>query len=517
MYRKYFGLNNLPFKTTPNISVFYKHGSRQEILDALVYTVTRGDGIVKVTGEVGCGKTMLLRLLAHSLPMNFSIVYINSPNLSAKDMILYICSELEINIDSSMLKFTLLTALKNELVRLHSLGKHVVMLIDEAQSMTIDVLEEIRLLSNLETDDDKLIQIVLFGQPELDVALQDQNIRQLKSRISFSIYIPPLTPDEVKAYLNYRVRKCSYQGLDLFDDKVSKQVHRLSLGLPRTINIIADKLLMSAYGCGDSQISKKHIKLLPESSDNTFLTAMISKRVILLFLALLLMTMPLVYFLYGSVNFDDSTNSIVGGSDIVNTSQSSISDDQAIILNGFKPKIAVKEALDYSITLRDESSQYYQTAVEVNETIASSSAFIKYRVEDKNALVNSPILLSRLLLLHGQSHQWINQLPETSYVIQLSTWNLRDVEALIAFYKRYEMPIDSLHLLIDFKPRSSKFSLKAFYVSSESYPQLVEVIQKLPPKLTLSKPYITTVKQLSRNIELTSSKLKQYGIYNDGK
>jgi type II secretory pathway predicted ATPase ExeA len=284
MYRKYFGLNKLPFKTTPDISVFYKHGSRQEILEALVYTVTRGDGIVKVTGEVGCGKTMLLRLLAHSLPSNFSIVYINSPNLSAKDMILYICSELEINVDSSMLKFTLLATLKNELVRLHSLGKHVVMLIDEAQSMTIDVLEEIRLLSNLETDDDKLIQIVLFGQPELDVALQDENIRQLKSRISFSIYIPPLTADEVKTYLNYRVRKCSYQGLDLFDGKVSKQVHRLSCGLPRTINIIADKLLMSAYGCGDSQITKKHIKLLPESSDNTFLNWMISKRVVLIVL-----------------------------------------------------------------------------------------------------------------------------------------------------------------------------------------------------------------------------------------
>jgi MSHA biogenesis protein MshM len=517
MYRKYFGLNKLPFKTTPDISVFYKHGSRQEILEALVYTVTRGDGIVKVTGEVGCGKTMLLRLLAHSLPSNFSIVYINSPNLSAKDMILYICSELEINVDSSMLKFTLLATLKNELVRLHSLGKHVVMLIDEAQSMTIDVLEEIRLLSNLETDDDKLIQIVLFGQPELDVALQDENIRQLKSRISFSIYIPPLTADEVKTYLNYRVRKCSYQGLDLFDGKVSKQVHRLSCGLPRTINIIADKLLMSAYGCGDSQITKKHIKLLPESSDNTFLNWMISKRVVLMFLTLLLMTMFLAYFLYSNVKMDDSTSSIVGESDaVVKTSQSNVSDDNAVVLKEGKPEPIVQDVLKDSTMLSDEAYQPFEMAVQINEASAGTNTF-KYRAEHKNALINNPMLLEKLLLLHGVSHQWINQLPEASYVVQLSTWNLRDLDAVIAFYKQYDIPIDSLHLLIDFNPRASKFKLKTFYVTSESYSELLQAIQKLPPKLTLSKPYITTVKQLSQNIEFTSSKLKQHGIYNDGK
>ncbi len=523
MYRKYFGLTNLPFKTTPDISVFYKHGSRQEILEALVYTVTRGDGIVKVTGEVGCGKTMLLRLLAHSLPSSFSIVYINSPNLSAKDMILYICSELEINVDSSMLKFTLLTALKNELVRLHSLGKHVVMLIDEAQSMTIDVLEEIRLLSNLETDDDKLIQIVLFGQPELDVALQDENIRQLKSRISFSIYIPPLTPDEVKTYLNYRVRKCSYQGLDLFDDKVSKQVHRLSLGLPRTINIIADKLLMSAYGCGDSQVSKKHIKLLPESTDHTFIKGMFSKRAVLMFLPLLLTSIFLVYFLYSNVGIDESTNSVVHVVEpevIVTSAKGHLSDDNAIVLEDVQSNHIVEKALHNSKILSVGSSAMFDTVVEFTEFSDVNSynhAFIKYYAEDKNVLVNSPVLLSNLLTLHGQSHHWINQLPEESYVVQLSTWNLSELEAAIAFYKRYEIPIDSLHLLIDFKQRANKFRLKVFYKTSESYSQLVNSIRKLPPKLTLSKPYITTVKQLSQNIELTSNKLKQHGIHNDGK
>ncbi|WP_019555680.1 ExeA family protein [Thiomicrorhabdus arctica] len=516
MYRKYFGLTNLPFKTTPDISVFYKHGSRQEILEALVYTVTRGEGIVKVTGEVGCGKTMLLRLLAHSLPECFSIVYINSPNLSAKDMILYICSELEIDVDSSMLKFTVLTALKNELVRLHSLGKHVVMLIDEAQSMTIDVLEEIRLLSNLETDDDKLIQIVLFGQPELDVALRNDHIRQLKSRISFSIYIPPLTPSEVQTYLNYRVRKCSYKGLDLFDGKVSKQVHRLSLGLPRTINIIADKLLMSAYGCGDSQISRKHIRLLPASSDNASQKWMNSKYVALMFISLLLLSILLVYSFYNSIKMEDSLSQFISAYDTnLDAKKGTLSVENSTTLKGVHP--VTQRMLQDSQDFGRESSPHSDTAVVGNAAVIDRKPFIKYQVKDENALVNNPVLLEKLLSLHAQSLQWINQLPEASYVVQLSTSNLRDLKAVTAYYKQYAIPIASLHLLIDFKPNASKFKLKAFYVSSQNYSELVKVIRELPPKLTLSKPYITTVKQLAQNFELTSNKLNQHGIYNDGK
>ena len=503
MYRAYFGLNNLPFKTTPDISVFYKHGSRQEILEALVYTVTRGDGIVKVTGEVGCGKTMLLRLLAHSLPSNFSIVYINSPNLSAKDMILYICSELDINVDSSMLKFTLLTELKNELVRLYSLGKHVVMLIDEAQSMTIDVLEEIRLLSNLETDDDKLIQIVLFGQPELDIALQDKNIRQLKSRISFSIYIPPLTPSEVQTYLNYRVRKCAYQGLDLFDHHVSKQVHDLSLGLPRTINIIADKLLMSAYGRGDSKITTKHVRLLPEYSENSFFRNIITKRIAFIFLVVTVFLSLLVYVFYNNEIKDQWTDPVllsIEPDEVVNVTTSPV------------PQEVTKK----SIPIVLESSQPINLVTNVAE-INDDSPFGIYHVEDENVLVDNPILLSKLLLLHSHSEAWIKETPESTYVVQLSTWRMSDLESVVQFYKRYEIPIDSLHLLIDFKSKENKFRLKVFYLTSPSYSHMVDAINQMPAKLRLSKPYITTVKQLSQNIELTSHKLKQHGIYNDGK
>jgi type II secretory pathway predicted ATPase ExeA len=520
MYRKYFGLTKLPFKSTPDINVFYKHGSRQEILEALLYTISRGDGIVKVTGEVGCGKTMLLRLLATSLPRNFSIVYINSPNLSAKDMILYICSELHLDVDSSMLKFTLLNTLKTELVRLHSEGKQVVMLIDEAQSMTLDVLEEIRLLSNLETSDDKLIQIVLFGQPELDVALERDSIRQLKSRISFNIYIPPLTPSEVKAYLNYRMRKSSYEGLDLFDINVSKRIHKLTDGLPRAVNIMADKLLMSAYGSGDAIIKNKHIKLVPDFRKFSSVREIFSKKIVILIFSFSLLLISMFYVLSsGSIStaFNVLTQSNQENeASKVSSKQNTISKPNELIVK--EPASVFESSL-----LDSENNSVPLDALTITQPVeATALALIslpdfEFVANDMNALVDNPQKLSLLLKMHTESYAWIQRVPSHGYVIQLATSTLGEVNSILAFYKRSEMPIDSLHILIDFNQKIGKFRLKVFYVASESYSKLIRSLSELPPKFTKSKPYITTVKQVTSNMKFTSLKLKQHGISNVSK
>jgi type II secretory pathway predicted ATPase ExeA len=518
MYRKYFGLTSLPFKTTPDISVFYKHGSRQEILEALLYTITRGDGIVKVTGEVGCGKTMLLRLLATSLPRNFSIVYINSPNLSAKDMILYICTELHLQVDSSMLKFTLLNTLKTELVKLHSKGNQVVMLIDEAQSMTLDLLEEIRLLSNLETSDDKLIQIVLFGQPELDVALQNERIRQLKSRISFNIYIPPLTPLEVKTYLNYRMRKSSYEGLDLFDVKISKKIHKMSAGLPRAINIIADKLLMSAYGSGDSIITKKQIKLVSGLKENGSLNDCFYKKsvVLIMFLSLLLI---LIFYALSSERMAVSINALIQNNhdnkvlEVV-SAEDTTSDNLVKIVPVIDSESSKMNAK--SSTLQADVLINTQPVEYPNFSLVSVSDFESVSKE-LNALVNNPKRLSTLLRLHTESIVWIRGLPAEGYIVQLATATLDEVGSVLAFYKRSEMPIDSMHILIDSNQKDGKFRLKVFYIASESYSKLMRAINGLPQKMTASRPFVRTVKQVVSNLEFTSNKLKQHGISNVSK
>jgi type II secretory pathway predicted ATPase ExeA len=518
MYRKYFGLTSLPFKTTPDISVFYKHGSRQEILEALLYTVTRGDGIVKVTGEVGCGKTMLLRLLATALPQNFSIVYINSPNLSAKDMILYICSELHLEVDSSMLKFTLLSTLKTELVRLHSEGKQVVMLIDEAQSMTFDVLEELRLLSNLQTSDDNLIQIVLFGQPELDAALQNERIRQLKSRISFNIYIPPLTPVEVKTYLNYRMRKSSYEGLDLFDLNISKKIHQMSAGLPRAINIIADKLLMSAYGSGDSIITQKHIKLVPDLKESGSLNEPFYKKSIFFIMCFSLL-LVLIFYAFSSERVAVRFNALIQNSHAnqlleVTTSIDTDSDDL----------VKVAPLIDSASSIIHPEPRAVQAdvltitqPVEHTRLALVSLSGLEYVSKDFKILVNNPKRLSLLLKLHTQSSVWIRGLPADGYVVQMATATLNEVDSVLAFYKRSAMPIDSFHVLIDFNPKVGKYRFKVFYIASESYLKLVRIINDLPRSLTESRPYVTNVKRVVSNLELTSHKLKQHGISNVSK
>ncbi|NPA71569.1 MAG: AAA family ATPase [Gammaproteobacteria bacterium] len=510
MYRKFFGLNGLPFKTTPDVGVFYRNGSRQEILEALVYTVSRGDGIIKVTGEVGCGKTMLLRLLADTLSDDFSIIYINSPNLSAKDMILYICSELALNVTEDMQKFTLINKLKQELVRLHATGKNVVMLVDEAQSMTLDSLEELRLLSNIETSEDKLLQIVLFGQPELDVALENPQIRQLKSRISYSIHVPPLSVEEVKAYLNYRMRKSAYEGLDVFDSKVSKLIHKLSKGLPRTINIIGDKLLMSVYGSGDIFITKKHINMLPEIEGEQPSVYHLSFWGGVLLILLLLVIGILSYFVFNNtkINQDDSFSerALSGGNSALSVHSESV---QALVSSqknsvNTEDKLGISPKSNPNVSMLDQMQQ----SADDHPVVAHESFETPPKIES-----SEPELIT-LEAYHRQGIRWLEGLENQKYVIQLSTRHIDSFEQTLAFYEQYEIPTDTLHLLIDFNPKIQRFRIKVFYESSNSFSELVALIDKLPAKIRASKPYVTTVKELKKKLELTNAKLNEHGIFN---
>lgn len=262
MYRSFFGLNQLPFKISPDLEFFYKQASREEIAHALVYSIERGDGIIKVVGEVGVGKTTLLRMIAEQLSPHYQKIYVNSPNMTPVDFLRFICDELSLQVRADANKSELLKQLNQYLIQEHAQGRKVVMLIDESQSMTLDTLEEIRLLGNLETAQDKLLQLVLFGQPELDVTLADVRIKPLKDRIACNVYIPPLDPHEVMRYLNYRMRIAGYLNQDLFDLKLSKKIQKFTKGLPRSINLVADKLLMIAFSQGDHELKAKHFKAL---------------------------------------------------------------------------------------------------------------------------------------------------------------------------------------------------------------------------------------------------------------
>lgn len=260
MYRSFFGLKELPFKISPDLSYFYKQASREEITDALLYSILRGDGIVKVVGEVGIGKTMILRMVAEKLPKNYQKIYISSPNLSPVDFLKFICSELQIPYANADTKHDLVKRLQTHLIEVYAKGQRVVMLVDEAQSMTLDALEEVRLLGNLETETDKLLQIVLFGQPELDVTLADARIKPLRDRIASELSLPPLNQEEVLLYLNYRMRVAGRLDQDVFNAATAKRIWKITGGFPRAINLLADKLLMAAFSQGDQKIKKKHFK-----------------------------------------------------------------------------------------------------------------------------------------------------------------------------------------------------------------------------------------------------------------
>ncbi|HUV22075.1 MAG TPA: AAA family ATPase [Gammaproteobacteria bacterium] len=259
MYEEYFGLERPPFKITPDTSLFYEGGKRGDILAALVYAIHRGEGIIKVVGEVGSGKTMLCRMLQLKLPATVEIVYIANPSVSAQDILFVIAHELSLGVGRDASKHQVMRMLQDYLLQRHMENKQVVLFVEEAQGMPLDTLEEIRLLSNLETDENKLLQIILFGQPELDQNLAERSIRQLRERITHNFELEPLTRDEIHSYLNFRMRQVGYTGPELISNNVAKKVEQHSEGLLRRINIIADKILLSAFAEGTHNLSSKHV------------------------------------------------------------------------------------------------------------------------------------------------------------------------------------------------------------------------------------------------------------------
>ncbi len=260
MYEEYFGLKRSPFKITPDTTLFFDGGHRGDILGALVYAVHRGEGIIKVVGEVGSGKTMLCRMLQLQLPDNVDIVYIANPSISPEDILYVIASELKFDVPSNASKHQVVSRLQHYLLDRHAENRQVVLFIEEAQGMPIETLEEIRLLSNLETDQHKLLQIILFGQPELDENLAQKSIRQLRERITHDFNLAPLGADEIHRYLNFRMREVGYTGPELITPKLERQMAHHSEGLLRRINILADKMLLAAFADGTHTLSSNHLK-----------------------------------------------------------------------------------------------------------------------------------------------------------------------------------------------------------------------------------------------------------------
>jgi type II secretory pathway predicted ATPase ExeA/septal ring-binding cell division protein DamX len=259
MYYAHFGLTEAPFRITPNTEVFFGGGNRGAILDALIYAISQGEGIIKVTGEVGTGKTMLCNMLQSRLPAHIETVYLAHPSVSPEEILHAIAFELQLKVVRDASRMEVMQALYSYLLERHAQNKQVVIFIEESQNMPIATLEEVRLLSNLETGKHKLLQIVLFGQPELDENLRQPHIRQLRERITHSFALPPLAPQEVGEYLMFRMRAVGYRGPDLFSPGVVKRIAQASAGLTRRVNLIADKALLAAFSENTHTVQAKHV------------------------------------------------------------------------------------------------------------------------------------------------------------------------------------------------------------------------------------------------------------------
>lgn len=282
MYLRHFGLRELPFGLTPDTSFFFACSNYQEALNILLVAARNGEGFIKIVGEVGNGKTLLCRKFLNvvncrdSTPTTaigtqdeniawhpadkYITAYIPNPYLEPRSLLMALANEFRIKLDGATDQHQLLRCLTMALLGFAREDKHVLVCLDEAQAMPLESIEVLRLLTNLETEKRKLMQVVLFGQPELDERLKQNSVRQLRQRISFQYELKGLKRAEVDLYLRHRLAVAGYRGDSLFNGGAAAVLYRVTGGTPRLVNIVAHKALLLAYGEGRQQVQARHVR-----------------------------------------------------------------------------------------------------------------------------------------------------------------------------------------------------------------------------------------------------------------
>jgi general secretion pathway protein A len=256
MYASFFGLNEKPFSITPDPRYLYLGPRHAEALAHLLYGITESGGFIQLTGEVGTGKTTVVRSLLEQLPEQTDVALVLNPRLSPEEFLLTICDELQVEVPERASPKSIIDALNTRLLDAHAAGRRVVLIVDEAQNLSTEVLEQIRLLTNLETAKQKLLQIILIGQPELREVLARNDLRQLAQRITGRYHLEPLEPAELAAYVKHRLEVAGSRA-EIFTPGALRVIHKKSDGIPRLINVIADRALLGAWSHEESTVSAK--------------------------------------------------------------------------------------------------------------------------------------------------------------------------------------------------------------------------------------------------------------------
>ena len=468
MYLEHFGLDRPPFKITPDTSMFYEGSKRGAALDALVYAIRSGEGIIKVVGEVGSGKTMLCRMLEVKLSAIVDIVYIANPSLSPDNILHVIAHELHLDVRNDESKLDVMQKLQDYLLQKHAGNRQVVVFVEEAQSMPVETLEEIRLLSNLETDQHKLLQMVLFGQPELDDKLAQPHIRQLKERITHGFYLDPFPPEDTLDYLNFRLRAVGYRGPSIFNQRTANAVEKYSSGLSRRINIIADKALMASFSEGSHEVSTSHVATAAIDSDFTrpasFKPILIAGGVIVT----LLLAVWLGSLIPGWLN---------PGA------------DQAALLQPQNSRLA-EPGSDYTGAQHELAANTGLAVERVSKTAA-------VQAKDVNSLKRPSLLDQRL----NETEKWLEYADDDHYSIQLFMTRIADAKALEQFLNEPSDLLDFAKIYVYETKIGGSRMYSVLYSDFDSRKSARSMLKNLPADMRASKPFLRRVSALRKDLE----------------
>lgn len=443
MYYEYFGLKKHPFRITPETQLFYSGAERGDILNALIYAVSSGEAITKVVGEVGTGKTMLCRMLELKLPDHIEIAYLLNPNIAPENILHAIALEMGLPIasDKTANRLEVMKALERYLLEKHAANHQVVVLIEEAQCMPLDTLEEIRLLSNLETQQHKLLQIVLFGQPELNVNLSAPRVRQIKERITNSFYLQPLSIKDIHNYLMFRLHLASYSGPDLFTKSAISLIGKASHGLMRRINILADKAMLAAFSQDCQNVTRKHVRIaIRDSEFGSQFRWFLSKK------ATAILTI-LAFSVAGLM-----TTHFIG-----HTQPTDIS-------NGENPQVSVVSVL-------------------------------------KTQLTPIEIVKNRM----NQAVAWLENQHPSHFSIQVLFARADSISGLGTFFAQKAIRSDLDKLYIVQSTMNGKSVLGVFYGDFTTFSEADKALKALPDTLTRYRPYIRRIKAVKAEADVVST------------
>ena len=483
MYLEHFGLREAPFRITPHTEFFFAGANRGATLEALIYAITHDEGIVKVSGEVGSGKTMLCRMLLEKLPPDVETVYLANPSLSAADIHHAIADELEASLLPDSRAHQRLRALQDRLLDIYAANRKVVIMIDEAHAMPPETLEEIRLLSNLESNKHKLLHIVLFGQPELDERLGASNMRQLKERITHNFALEPLRRNDIGDYLMFRMRAAGYRGPDLFTPGALQLISKASEGLTRRINILADKALLSAFSESKHQIDRRQIKAaIRDAQFNPMRDGKAKPLAWIVGAALILILTGLAYLAGSYRKADDQPKPAAPVAEAPAHPAADAAEEN-------KPLALPPTDVDRQPETQAPAEVPDTTLLPTTSEKAAEPAVAPAA---ESAAPPPQSLAERI----AATDHWLNSTPETHYFIQLLSTDGNNERGVEIFLENVSKSLDPTQIRVYRSNLSGRERLGVIYGDFPTRELASAELERLAPTGTGSNPYIRTVSKL---------------------